>query len=210
MALITGKEAPKNNTQSNVGSTIESPALDWLWKYLGDIPRPIILDCGTVKRQTVDVLLHRGSKVYLADLVSPVQNVSPRFWDRSKKTAVFLVDEFLAELPHIPADSLNAIFCWHLFDLVPRDSLPRVLNQLFPYLQPGGVLFCLLREPYLKQGADSIWRLDSLTALAAGGEGNKPFLYPVLSGRDVERLLPAGNLKSFLTRSGRREVLVLK
>src|SRR5271169_925611 len=181
-----------------MGKVVDSPALEWLWKYLGDVPRPGILDCGSVKPQTVDVLLRRGTKVYVADIVSPLQRDDPRFWNRSKKVHVFLTDDYLAQIPAIPSASLNAIFCWHLMDLLPRESLPLVMERLFPCLQPGGVLFCLLREPYLKEGADSIWRLESLTSLSAGGQGGKPFPYAVVSGRDVERVLPAGSLKSFL------------
>jgi hypothetical protein len=211
MSPAISKEVSKGPTAPTaMGKVIQSPALEWLWKYLGDVARPSILDCGAIKPQTVEVLLRRGTKVYVADIVSPLQRDDPRFWDRSKKVAVFLTEDYLAQVPAIPAGSLNAIFCWHLMDLLPREALPLVMERLFPCLRPGGVLFCLLREPYLKEGADSIWWLENLASLNAGVQEGKPFPYPVVSGRDVERLLPSGSLKSFLTRSGRREVLVLR
>jgi hypothetical protein len=204
------KEAARGPAKSGANSVFESPALEWLWKYLADVPRPHVLDCGRVKPQTVEVLIQRHSKVFVADIVTPAQQDDPKLWNRSKKVPVFLVEEFLAQMPVVPPASLNVIFGWHLLDLLPREALPKVAERLFTCLQPGGVLFCLLREPYLKKGADQTWWLESLTGLAAGGEGQRPFAHSVVSGRDVERLLPAGSVKSFLTRSGRREVLVLK
>lgn len=210
MSSTTSKGVLKKPAQATAGSVVESPALQWLWKYLGDVPHPHILDCGEVKPQTVDILLSRGAKVFVADLVTPVQRDEPSLWDRSRKVPVFLAEDYVAKMPVIPIGSLNVIFCWHLLDLLPRQSLQTVMERLFPCLQPGGVLFCLLREPYLRAGAESKWWLESLTGLTAGGEGKKLFSYQVLTGRDVERLVPSASLKSFLTRSGRREVLVLK
>ncbi|HEV2348694.1 MAG TPA: hypothetical protein VG028_02500 [Terriglobia bacterium] len=210
MPSTASKVAWKSNAQNGESPAVPSPALEWLWKYLSDVPHPHILDCGKVKPQTVDLLLRRGSKIFVADLVSTVQRVNPMLWDRSKKVPVFLVDDFLAQMPPIPPSSLNAVFCWHLLDLIPREALLAVMDRLFLSLQGGGVLFFLLREPYLQKGADSIWWLEGLTTLCAGGDGNKSFPFSPVTGRDVEKFLPAGNLKSFLTRSGRREVLVLK
>ena len=210
MPPTISKEALKSASTAGAGPFIESPALVWLWKYFGDVPHPLILDCGKVKPQSVDVLLRRCSKIFVADIVSTVQRPHPMLWDRKPKVPVFLVDDFLVGMPKIPSGSLNAIFCWHLLDLLPRESLQKIMEMLFSRLQPGGVLFFLLREPHLPRGADSIWWLESLTTMASSGEGNKPFPYSVVSGRDVERFLPSGSLKSFLTRSGRREVLVLK
>jgi len=210
MPSTASKVAWKPNARDNESPVVPSPALEWLWKCLSDIPNPHILDCGKVKPQTVDLLIRRGSKIFVADLVSTVQRVNPMLWDRSKKVPVFLVDDFLAQMPAIPPGSLNAIFCWHLLDLLPREALQAVADRLFTALQGGGVLFFLLREPYLQKGADSVWWLEELTTIRAGGEGNKSFPFSPVSGRDVEKFLPSGNLKSFLTRSGRREVLVLK
>lgn len=208
--LAAGKDSLKEATsKAGAGKVMESPALEWLWKFLSDVPRPLILDCGTVKPQTVDVLVRRGSKVYVAGLIPALQQDHPQFWDRSKKVPVFLVEQFLAQMPVIPPASLNVIFGWHLLDLLPREALSAVVERLLACLQPGGVFFCLLREAYLKNGADQIWWLQSLTGLAAT-DRDKPFPYAVVSGRDVERLLGGASLKSFLTRSGRREVLVLK
>lgn len=210
MPPTISKEVLNPASPSGAGPVIESPALVWLWKYFGDVPFPSILDCGKVKPQSVEVLLHRGAKIFVADIVSTVQRPHPILWDRRPKVPIFLVDDFLVGMPKIPTGSLNAIFCWHLLDLLPRESLQKVMELLFSFLRTGGVLFFLLREPHLPKGADTTWWLQSLTALAVTGEDHKPFHYPVISGRDVERFLPAGSLKSFLTRSGRREVLVLK
>lgn len=84
------------------------------------------------------------------------------------------------------------------------------MDRLFSYLRPGGVLFAILREPYLAAGADATWWLENLTTLAMEREGNKPFPYPTVTNREMERLVPSGNVKTFLTRAGRREVLGIR
>jgi hypothetical protein len=95
-------------------------------------------------------------------------------------------------------------------DLVPRDSLPGLLEHLCSCLEPGGALFCLLREPLLARGAETAWWLAKLTVLGSSGEGREAFPYAPLTNREVERLTPACTAKTFLTRFGRREVLALK
>jgi len=187
-----------------------SRALEWLWQHLRGVRYPRILDCGPIYQSTADVLLQRGAKLYVADLLTPAQRPDPEFFDRRGKTPVFLIENFLAQLPEIPSDSLSAIFCWHLLDLLPRDALSRLVEHLCSYLHPEGVIFCLLREPYLALGAETCWWLESLTVLGSGVESRKPFPYPALTNREVERLVPGGKVKTFLTRAGRREVLALK
>jgi hypothetical protein len=189
---------------------IVSRALEWLWQHLADQSHPQILDCGCVRQATVDVLLRRGSKLYLADLLTPLQRPDPTLWDRSGKQPEFLLEAFLRQLPDIPVGSLSAIFAWHLLDLVPHGSLPALVARLASLLGPGGVLYGFLREPYLTHGAETTWWLESLTTLGNTGEGAAPFPYPTLSNREIERLFPAGSVKTFLTRSGRREVLAVK
>jgi len=192
------------------GAGPASAALEWLWGQLHDVRSPHILDCGPICQRTVDVLLRRGAKLYVSDLVTPALRGDEAFWDRRGRIPTFRVTDFLAQLPPIPPGSLSVIFSWHLLDFVPRDALPGLMDRLFSCLQPAGMLFCLLREPYLSAGAETPWWFESLTVLTAGREGDKPFPYPALSNREMERLAPSGNVKTFLTRSGRREVLALK
>jgi SAM-dependent methyltransferase len=187
-----------------------SRALEWLWQRLPEGSSPHLLDCGPVYQPTLDLFLRRGAKVYVADLITLALGADSPYWSRVGKTPVFLIEEFLAQLPPIPLESLSAVFCWHLLDLLPRDALAKVVERLFSYLKPGGVLFCLLREPYLAAGAETSWGLDGLTGLASGSQGSQPFAYPALTNREVERLVPGGNVKTFLTRTGRREVLCIK
>jgi hypothetical protein len=208
MPLTAGQQGRSKPTRA--GPATASVALKWLWQQLRDVCHPQILDCGPISQATVDVLLRRGAKLYVTDLVTPGREETSQFWDRGGKVPVFRLKDFLAQLPEIPEESLSAIFCWHLFDLLPREVLPGLVDRLLSYVQPGGVLFCLLREPYLPAGAEMMWWLENLTTLATGREGNKPFPYPALSNREMERLVPAGSVKTFLTRSGRREVLGIK
>ncbi len=42
---------------------------------------------------------------------------------RQCKTTVFLIDDFLAQVPAIPPELLSAIRCWGLPDLLPREEL---------------------------------------------------------------------------------------
>jgi hypothetical protein len=155
-------------------------------------------------------LLARGAKLYVADLLTPAQRADPAFWSLVGKTRVFLIEDFLAQLPTIAPQSLSAVFCWHLLDLLPREALPSLARRLCSFLQPSGVLFCLLREPYLAAGAETVWWLQSLTVLGSGAESCKPFPYPAVTNREMERLVPGGTVKTFLTRAGRREVLAIK
>ena len=187
-----------------------SRALEWLWQNLRDVPRPHILDCGPVYQATLDVLLKRGAKLYFTDLVTLARQSDPKFIRRRGKTTVFLIDKFLENLPPIPRDSLSAIACWHLLDLLPRDALPGFVAKLWSYIRAGGVLFCLLREPYLATGAGTRWWFDSLMVLGSDVESEVPFPHPALTNREIERLVPSGNVKTFLTRSARREILAIK
>ncbi len=187
-----------------------SPALEWLWQYFRDTPRLTILDCGPLRRLTLEVLLPRAAKLYVADLTTPLIREDARFWNRNRKVPAFRVDELVAQLPSIPPGSLGLALCWQLMDLVPRDALAPLILELYLKLQPGGVLFCLLREPQLDTGMDAAWRLESLTTLRRDEPGAKSFPYPAVTNREVERLIPTGSIKTFLTRSGIREVLAVK
>jgi hypothetical protein len=158
----------------------------------------------------LDVLLLRGAKLYHADLITPAQKSNSVLWSRQDKTPVFLVDDFLAQIPPIPAESLSAICCWGLLDILPHEALPRVVERFHSYLQPNGVLFSILREPSVAAGAETRWWFESLTVLGSSDTTHKPFPYPALTNREMERLFPGGNVKTFLTRSGRREVLGVK
>jgi hypothetical protein len=181
-----------------------------LWQNLRDVKHPHILDCGPACQATLDVLLKRGTKVYIADLITLARQSDSRFICRLGKRTVFLIEEFLEDLPPILPDSLSAIACWHLLDLLPRDALPGLVAKLWSYLRPGGVLFCLLREPSLAHGAGTRWWFDSLMVLGSDVESKIRFPHPALTNREIERLVPNGNVKTFLTRFARREILAIK
>ena len=208
--MLTGTQKKLDKlTEGMATSSAASPALEWLWRHLEDVRHPWILDCGPVKPRTVNLLLKRGAKLYLADLITAAQNGAPKFWDRNKKQAVFRVADFVAQIPQIPASSLSAIFSWQLLDLLPRDALPSIVERFCHCLQPGGFIFCVLHEPYLATGSDLTWWLESLKGLGHGGPGRQPFPHPALTNRDVERLVPGRTVKTFLTRTGLREVLLM-
>jgi hypothetical protein len=84
------------------------------------------------------------------------------------------------------------------------------MAKLWSLVRPGGALFCLLREPALDHGAGTRWWFNSLVALGSEPESKLLFPYPVISNREIERLVPGGNVKTFLTRAARREVLAMK
>jgi hypothetical protein len=209
MPLTTGREIGAQPAAPAPTGNI-SRGLEWLWQYLRDIPHPRILDCGPIRQATVSILMHRGVKLYVADLLTPLRKGDPQLWDRSPKTQTFRLGAFLDQVPPIPPASLTAIFCWQVPDLVPRAALPEFMARMLSYLELGGILFCFLREPYQPKGADAIWWLESLTTLASRCEDDRPFPYPPITNREMERLSPGGSVKTFLTRSGLREVLVLK
>jgi hypothetical protein len=187
-----------------------SRGLEWLWQYLSHLSHPQICDCGPVSQSTLNVMLSRGAKLYVADIITPVHKGGPDFWKRDEKTTVFLIDNFLAQIPVIAQESLSAICCWGLLDLLPREALPPLVERFRSYLQTGGVLFSILREPQLTTGAETRWWFENLTVLKSSDTTQKPYPYPALTNREIERLFPGGNIKTFLSRSGRREVLGVK
>ena len=205
----TGREGATNLVLGTEGAKI-SGSLNWLWARLRDNPSPRVLDCGPVRPSTVNVLVERGSKLYVADLLSVLGRSDGNLWDRSGKVPVFRTERLLSELPAIPPSSLSIVFCWQLLDLLPREALADVVRRLYFYLKPSGVLFFLLREGCLTRGADTMWYLETLTKLGARAADQKPFAYPPLSNREMERLVPTGVVKTVLTRSGLREVLAVR
>ncbi|MFZ0959434.1 MAG: hypothetical protein WAO35_00900 [Terriglobia bacterium] len=207
MALTNSQ---KEMDRRAAASPATSHGLQWLWQHLSHLRHPDCLDCGPICQSTLDVLLLRGAKLYLSDLITPIQQSPADFWSRQTKTTVFLVDDFLAQIPPIPPDSLSLICCWGLLDMLPREALPKLVARFHSYLQPSGVLFSILREPHVGTGAHTRWWFESLTALGSSDTSQKPFLYPSLTNREMERLFPGGDVKTFLTRFGRREVLAVK
>lgn len=159
---------------------------------------------------TINVLLRREVKLYVGEMLAPLQQGDASLWDHSRKTPEFRTEQFLAGWPQVPPGTLSAIFVWQLFDLLPREALPEVMLKLYLCLEPKGVIFCLLREPYLQKGSETRWWLESLTTLGREGEGMKPFPHPAVTNREMERLIPTGSIKTFLTRSGWREALVIR
>jgi len=191
-------------------SGFPSPALEWLWNYLADVRRPQILLCGPVHWKTVDILLRRNVKLYLGDAISPLMNDNARFWDRTREAPVFKLGDFMAEFPVVPPGTLTAAFCWHLFDLLPVGLVPQVIQELMSLISPGGVLFFMLREPYLHSGADGQWWLEDLKVIVSTRVADRSFPNPVVTTREIEKVVPPGSLKVYLTRSGRREIIAQK
>jgi hypothetical protein len=143
-------------------------------------------------------------------LITLARESELKFVRRLGKKTEFLTDAFLENLPPIPAGSLSVVACWQLLDLLPREALPGLVSKLWSYLQTGGVLFFLLREPSLPNGAGTRWWLEGLLALRSDAESKLPFPYPALTNREIERLVPSDNIKTFLTRLARREILAIK
>lgn len=203
-------KSPEHTSRTSASSSTTSRGLEWLWQYLSHRPNPSFFECGPVHQSTLDVLVLRAAELYVTDLITPAQQSDSAFWSRQEKTTVFLIDDYLAQIPAIPPDSISVILSWGLLDALPHESLPRLMECLHSYLEPGGVLFGILREPNLRSGSDTRWWFENLTALGADSGRSKPFAYPALTNREVERLFPGGNIKTFLTRSGRREILGIK
>jgi hypothetical protein len=206
---FTGREDLTNLGAGAVGAG-GSGNLDSLWARLKDNPKPHVLDCGPIQSPTVAVLAKRGCRLYVGDLLSLACHAEGELWDRTGKVPVFRTARLLSELPPIPPGSLSVVFCWHILDLLPRGALPDVVGRMFLYLQPGGALFFFLREPHFRKVADTAWYLETPTRVATRGSGQKPFPYPPVSNREMHWLIPAGIAKIVQTRSGVREVLVVK
>jgi hypothetical protein len=156
------------------------------------------------------VLLRRRAKVHVGDIITPLLREESRFWERQGKTSVFRSQELLDQFPSISPQSVSAILGWHVLDLLPREAHQSLLDRWLSYLHPGGLLFFLLREPRLEKGSEITWWLEDLKVLGSDSPGRGAFSHPAVTNREAERLAPAGSVKTFLTRSGWREVLVSK
>ncbi len=196
--------------RSPTGTPISSQGLEWLWQLLRDVRYPGVLDCGRVSPSTVKLLLSRDARLYVADVLAPLAAADARFWNRSGKVPIFLTAEFLNQFSTAPPGSLALILCWNLFDLLPHEALPAVMARLFSLLQPLGVLFAVLREPSHSVGVEQRWWLETMTAYRNESDPQRHFSYPVVTNREMERLAPNASIKTFLTRSGRREILVMR
>jgi len=204
------QEASRKKSSSDQNSAVRSQALEWIWNYFQDVATPHVLDCSTVSSATVSILIKRNAKFYVADVIAPLQRDAPAYWRQEGKQTLFCLDELLKQVPRIPPGSLSLICCWHLLDLVPRDHVPELVRFFVSLLGPGGIFFCFLREPNLALGKDGRWWMETLTTIGAEGEGTGAFPYAPLSNREIEKLTAGCSLKTFLTRSHRREVVVLK
>ncbi len=210
MAQTSQQKALSRTPRSGLSTPVPSQGLEWLWKHLQDVRQPRILDCGPISPSTLQVLLNRRAKVYVADLITPALENDPRFWDRSNKAPVFLTADFLHQLPEIAPHSVTAVMSWNLLDLLPHESLPNVLDRLFSLLAPLGVICCVLREPKLAAGVERRWWLESPASPRSEIDPNRPFPNPPITNREVEKLLPGASMKMFLTRSGHREVFAMR
>ena len=207
MALSKNQEESNRTAAAPPGV---SRGLQWLWQHLSHLRHPHCLECGPIHQSTLDVLLLRGAKLYISDVITPLHSNPGAFWSVRGKSRVFLIDDFMAQIPAIPPESLSAIYCWGLLDLLPREVLAPLVERFHSYLQPGGVLFSILREPQLSTGAETRWWFESLTVLGSSERNQKAFPYPAVTNREMENLFPGGNVKTFLMRSGRREVMAVR
>src|SRR5579885_2157794 len=157
MLGIGEKKASGTAARTASGIPATSQGLDWFWQHLRDVQNPRILDCGPVSPGTLQTLLRRGAKLYVADLMTPA-----------------------------------------------------LIERLFALLEPLGVLFCALREPNHPTGIERRWWLESLTAARNEIDAKRSYPYPVITNREIERFLPTASIKTFLTRSGRREILAMR
>ncbi len=187
-----------------------SQGLSWLWQHLREVTQPHILDCSAISPTTLNILLDRKAKLFVADLLSVSLDAEAKLWDRTQKIPVFKTADFISYFPDVPSGSLSAILSWNLLDLLPESARLPVTEKLFSFLQPLGVVFSILREPNLKSGVGRRWWLQSQTQVHVEQDQKRTFPYPPISNREIEKLAPGGNVKIFLTRSGRREILSIK
>jgi hypothetical protein len=208
MPTLTGSKGSNVPTSPPMG--LASPALEWMWKQMPEVDRPAALCCGTIRQSTLNVFLQRGIKAFLGNAVGHLLSNEKMLWEGTGKEASFKPNLLLDLLPQVKAGSLSVVLTWQLFDLLPRDPLPEVFSHLCSLLMPGGFMLCILREPYLNKGRNAQWWLESPLTLGVGGEDAGEFVYPSLTNREIERLAHPSTIKTFLTRTGRREILVCK
>jgi len=60
-----------------------------------------------VSSATISILTKRHSKVYVADLIAPLQRGDPAYWQQEGKLTLFRLDRLLEEIPpYLPQHSI--------------------------------------------------------------------------------------------------------
>ena len=168
-------------------------------------PAAEFVDLGPVIGSNITFLGDRvGCKIHVEDLYADLdRHVRQGMLDR--------FPEFLQGRFALPAESIDAVLCWDLFDYLDPAAASVLAGELTRMLRPGGALLAFFgdvgpRDPgYIKYVIEDEEHLRYRFYAAAGGRRT------MLQNRDIIKLFaPLRVFDSVLRKSGVREMLFLK
>lgn len=130
---------------------------EFLW-LLSDIPRVRVLDLGPVWQATVNFFLEKGFRISTEDLLGQWKEFvsseeermrnAPRtddgFVERVAPAA--MAEKFLENALKYPAESVNGVLAWDLFDYFDPAVGSKVMERLYSIMQPGGAVLALFHS----------------------------------------------------------------
>lgn len=125
---------------------------DLLW-LVGDRPNASVLDLGPAWQSTLNFFLDRGFRVSAEDLLpewnqfQEVQELAARDFDPGGIPAPlapqWLASSFLEEAVQFPAESIDAILAWSIFDYATDQLAGALAGRLYEILRPGGCVLAI-------------------------------------------------------------------
>lgn len=185
-----------------------SKALPLLLAQLSEDHKKVVLDLGGALGSNVRFLSQYSCKLYIADLFATLLQDEPASLEDPEADFLARSREAL-ELD--PADRVDLILAWDLFDYLRPDQIGSLAGVLAPHCHESTVLFALAsyhKQISARPGTYEILSPDTLLyhpsgiALRSSPQHKEPDLKRALSGFDVEQ--------SFLLRHGQHEYLFIR
>ncbi|MFQ5508774.1 MAG: class I SAM-dependent methyltransferase [Leptospirillia bacterium] len=176
----------------------ESPTFKRVSAHLARGAGHSVLDLGIVNGETVNTLGATGARVFVHDLVTPLCG--------QLAAGKIDVDALLEGLDFLP-ESVDVIFAWEIFALLPPESAQKLLSRMSGWLRPRGLVMGVFQTEASNQSrrfrlqADGVVKIEEVLGLPDS-------LEPV-TNNDVMVLFSNFTLvHSALVRTRLREVLV--
>jgi hypothetical protein len=130
---------------------------EFLW-LLSDIPRVRVLDLGPVWQATVNFFLEKGFRISTEDLLGQWKEFVSSEEERMRNTPrtedgfvervppAVMAEKFLENALKYPAESVNGVLAWDLFDYFDPAVGSKVMERLYSIMQPGGAVLALFHS----------------------------------------------------------------
>ena len=199
-------------TSTSAPFSRSSNGLREFWSGIKAVQREGILDLGSMSQSSLSFVIDRGYKLYTEDLIQaslllaapPKKNEQPQFSAE---------EWFFRENLNYEAGQFAGILCWDVFDVLPERLVNPLVDNLYSFLKPGGLLLALFHAGSPGESEEVPlyhYRIRSIDTLeVAARTTGKPRRH--FSNRAIENLFHRfSSLKFYLTRAKLREVVVVR